>query len=289
MRLTVVVPFLNEERCLGELLRSISTQDRLPDRVMLVDDGSSDGSVAQAEEFAARHPFALALRRPRQERTRDRLAQASELRAFQWAVEELGDDWDIVAKLDADLRLPPCTFRELLDRLDEDPRLGIAGSFLAEEQPEGHLARLQNNGRHVHGATKFYRRACWEQIAPLPPILGWDTIDEIRAQMRGWRTASFALPGGDPVHLRPRGSYDGQLRGFRRWGECAYAFGSPASFVLLQAGRYMRQPPRILGGAHYALGWIAAAVRRQPRAEAELLAHIRRTQRGQIVRRLIGR
>ena len=58
--------------------------------------------------------------------------------------------------------------------------------------------RVRIGAGHVHGATKFFRRACWEQISPVPPILGWDTIDESTARMRGWRTQSFAMPDGDP-------------------------------------------------------------------------------------------
>src|SRR2546427_612181 len=42
MRLAVIVPFLNEERYLGELLRSIGEQRRAPDRLLLIDDGSDD-------------------------------------------------------------------------------------------------------------------------------------------------------------------------------------------------------------------------------------------------------
>ena len=55
----------------------------------------------------------------------------------------------------------------------------------------------------------FYRRECWDAIAPLPPIIGWDTMDEVRARMHGWRTETFSMPAGDPVHLRKMGSHDG--------------------------------------------------------------------------------
>lgn len=289
MVLGVVVPFLNEERVLTELLESIARQERLPDQLVLLDDGSSDGSYELARQFAARHPYVIVARRPQQAAQRDRLASASELLAFQWAVHEHGREWDIVAKVDADLLLPPCTFREMERHLDADERLGIAGSYLTEERPDGTSARIRIGDGHVHGATKFYRRACWDEISPLPAILGWDTIDELRARMRGWRTQSFALPGGDPLHLRPRGTYDGLLRGFRRWGECAWAFGEPPVLVALQAVRHMRQAPAIRGGWHYAMGWGTAALRRSARAEADLRTYVRRQQWRRVRARLRGR
>ena len=278
MVLGVVIPFLNEERFLAELLESIAGQDRVPDQLVLLDDGSSDGSYELAREFAACHGYAIAVRRPRQTAQRDRLARASELLAFQWATHEHGRGWDVLAKVDADLRLPPCMFSEIERRLAGDERLGIAGSYLREERADGAAARIRIGEGHVHGATKFYRRACWDEISPLPAILGWDTIDEVRARMRGWRTQSFALPGGDPVHLRPRGTHDGLMRGYRRWGECAWAFGEPPVLVALQAARHMKEPPAVRGGWQYALGWAFAALRRSSRAEPELRAYVRRQQ-----------
>ena len=66
MKLAVIVSFLNEERYLPTLLASIERQTRPPDELLLVDDGSSDGSHALAAGFAERHEYARALRRPPQ-------------------------------------------------------------------------------------------------------------------------------------------------------------------------------------------------------------------------------
>ena len=280
------MPFLDEEEHLPATLASLERQDRRPDRLVLVDDGSGDRSGAIADDFAAAHDWVRAVHRPRKPPSRDRLATAGEWVAFTETVAALEEPWDVVAKLDADLDLPPCAIAHLLERLAGDDRLGLAGCYLREATPEGPTARLQIPETHVHGATKFYRRACWEQIAPIPPILGWDTIDEVAAEVAGWRVRTFALPCGDPLHLRPRASHDGRLRGIRRFGECAYAFGEPAPIALLQAARQMREPPRMLGGANYALGWATAAARRRPRAAPELRAHVRRTQWRKIALRL---
>jgi glycosyltransferase involved in cell wall biosynthesis len=288
MVLDVVVPFLNERRFLGTLLASLQAQERPPDHLVLVDDGSDDGSLEVAQAFAERHANATVLRRPRHRGPRDRLANASELLAFQWAVAQLPAAGDVVVKLDADLRLPPCALAELERRLGEDPSLGIAGCFLAEEGLDGRVERIRIGPGHVHGATKFYRRACLQEISPVPPILGWDTIDELRARRAGWRTESFALPGGDPLHLRPRGTYDGLLRGFRRWGTCAYAYGESPLIAGLQAVRQMRERPLVLAGLSYAVGYAGAAVRRAPRAEPELRAYVRAEQLRRLRRRLAG-
>jgi biofilm PGA synthesis N-glycosyltransferase PgaC len=286
--MVVIVPFLNEAQFLPTFLDSLASQTRAPDRLLLVDDGSSDNSYRIAAEFAARHPHASALRRPPRPARRDRLATAAELRAFQWALEQVERPWDVVAKLDADLRLPAETLAVIEQRLEADPKLGMAGSYLTEVGPDGVAARLKIRAEHVHGATKFYRRECYERIAPLPDIIGWDMIDEIRAQMQGWRTQSFAMPGGDPLHLRRRGDHGGMLRGFRRWGEGAYAMGEHPLHVVLLGVRRMDERPRVLGGLNYIVGWAGAAIRRFPRAEPELRAVVRRGQLARI-RARVGR
>lgn len=288
MRLAVVIPFLDEERMLPAVLSSIATQTRPPDRLLLVDDGSSDASPALAARFAREHGYARALRRPARARGHDRLDGAHELRAFEWALAALREPWDVVAKLDADLRLTPDTFAAMVARFEADSRLGIAGPRLLSVDEHGRDVSHRTRPEHVEGAARFYRRACLDEIRPIPPILGWDTIDEVRARMRGWRTAGGSAGEEPVVHLRRMGAHDGALRGFRRWGICAYGYGEHPLHVLLVALRRMRERPVILGGASYLAGWLLAALRRAPRAEPELRAYVRRDQLRRIGRRLGG-
>jgi glycosyltransferase involved in cell wall biosynthesis len=285
VRLAVIVPFLDEAALLPRLLASIAEQERPPDRLVLVDDGSRDRSATVAEAFVAQHPYATLMRRPVRSAAADRLAGAHELRAFALGIAALGDDWDVVAKLDADLELAPGTLATMEARFIADPRLGIAGPRLRSTDAGGRDVSHRTRPEHVEGAVKFYRRDCLREIAPLPAILGWDTIDEVRARMRGWRTRG-GEPDEEPVaHLRPMGAHDGATRGFRRWGACAYAYGEHPLHVLLVAFRQAREAPVLLGGASYLAGWMLAGLRRAPRAEPELRAHVRRDQLRRIGRR----
>ncbi len=102
--------------------------------------------------------------------------------------------WDLLAKLDGDLQLTEGVVQQVEQRMLADPSLGITGPYLSVLDAHGRLRRERCPRHHVRGATKFYRRECWAQIAPLAPILGWDTIDEIGARLHGWRTESSAPP-----------------------------------------------------------------------------------------------
>jgi poly-beta-1,6-N-acetyl-D-glucosamine synthase len=251
--LAVTVPFLNEESFLPRLLDSVRRQTRPPDRLLLVDDGSRDASPAIASQFA-------------------------ELSAFQWAVARLDDPYDVIAKLDGDLELPPQFFATIMSAFEQEGELGVAGASLSIPSGSGGARPERSAPWHVRGATKFYRRACWEQIAPLPAILGWDTIDESRAQMHGWRVENIPLRGGNPLHLRITGTHDGALRGFRRRGAAAWGYGAHPLNVLASAALRMRDRPRVVGGAAYMGGWLGPAIRRDPRAEPEVVRFVRREQ-----------
>jgi biofilm PGA synthesis N-glycosyltransferase PgaC len=286
MKLAIIVPFLNEDRYLPDLLASMAAQSRPPDCLVLVNDGSTDRSPFQAEAFADDHPYATVVSRPPRVSEPDRLASAGELRAFQWALARLPEQYDVVAKLDADLRLTPNTLAEIEEHFADDARLGLAGPRITSRDEGGREVGHRSRPEHVEGATKFYRRACLDEIGPIPPILGWDTIDEIRARMRGWRTASLDISSGPSVHLRPMGGHDGRARGFRRWGACAYAYGEHPFHVLLVAGDSLTERPAVVGGLSYASGWALAALRGAPRAEPELRTYVRRNQLRRIRRRL---
>jgi glycosyltransferase involved in cell wall biosynthesis len=167
-----IVVFLNEERHLPSFLTGVAAQSRPPDELLLVDDGSTDASAELARAFAADHAYAHYLQRPVRRPERDRLATAGELVAFQWALPRLRSAWDVVAKLDGDIRFSPLTWETLGEAFKADPSLGMAGPYQSARGRTGELERERTPEEHVRGGSRFYRRACLEQISPIPVHLG---------------------------------------------------------------------------------------------------------------------
>jgi poly-beta-1,6-N-acetyl-D-glucosamine synthase len=289
LRLVVVVPFLNEADYMPTFLQSVAAQQRSPDELILVDDGSTDGSLELAVSFAAGRSDTRVLKRPRRTRERDRLAAGQAWRAFCWGLERADGTWDLAAKLDADLQLGVQLCAEMERRFQADPGLGIAGPYVSVRGRDGVVVRQRCPWDHVEGPTRFYRRACLDAISPIPSIVGWDTIDEVRARMRGWRTRSFAMPGGDPIHLRRMGSYDGVLRGYRRAGWAAYSYGAHPLHLVASACARVRDRPPLACAAAYLGGYAGAALRHEPRAEPEARAFLRREQAARLASRVAAR
>jgi biofilm PGA synthesis N-glycosyltransferase PgaC len=292
LRVAIVVIFQDEQEYIGRFLHSLSNQTRTPDSVLLIDDGSTDASPEIASAFASRSSYARVLRRPPRPGGGDRLAEANELRAFQWAVLQIESRWDVVAKMDADLILARATVEAVAQAFAQTPRLGMAGPALYEIRRDGGLVPMGDVAsppEHVEGPAKFYRRQCLSDISPISPLLGWDTADEFDARRHGWLTKAVDVPGGVCIHARRMGTHGPILRSFRRWGVCAWGYGSHPLHVACFAGLLMwHRPPRLVGGLNFLVGWILAWLRGAPRVDPDLRAYVRRHQLAGLSRRFAG-
>ena len=284
-RLLIVTPVHDEAANLERTARSVASQTRAPDLWLVVDDGSTDETVAIATVLAAELPFMRVLeapQRPEERGSRDKLALAKEARAFNWALSRVdAREYTHVGKLDGDIELPPGYFEGLLHEFAADPTLGVAGGKLDELGPGG-WRRVSAPGYHVHGALKLFSRQCFEAVGGIQERLGWDTIDETYARMRGFRTRSFAQLAAR--HHRPWGSADGRLRGCARHGECAYIVRYSLPWVMLRTLRMLRARPYVLSGLAFLGGYLLARIRRRPKLEDEdFRRFVRRELRGRLL------
>lgn len=288
MRIVVITPMRNEAAYLPRVIAAMQAQERVVDRWVIVDDGSTDGTPDLVPRDV---PWIELVHAPQVVDGDDRLLVAAEARAFLWALAEVvgpDDPWELLGKLDGDIALDPRHFARLEEEFGADPQLGIAGGWLHDELPGGALRAYHVPDFHVNGGQKLWRRPVWEVIGGIEPRLGWDTADEVAARMHGWRSQTFR--DLTSRHLKPSGSVGGQLRGRARHGECAWILGYPVWLVVVAAARLAVQAsPKGAGGLAYLGGWARAAAQRREREPAELRAFIRREQRARLRRALSRR
>lgn len=283
----IVSPVRNERAHIERVVRSVAAQELPPTRWIVIDDNSTDGTHELLVSLATEVPF-MEVRTVSAETphagARDRLARAAAPRNFNLGLATT--EWrqyTHVMKLDGDIELAPGYLRRLLERFAADPRLGLAGGVLVEPLPDGGSHPIAIPRHHVHGALKCYSRACFEAIGGVQERLGWDTIDETYARMRGFATVSF--DDLVSIHHRPWGTADGALRGLTRLGECAYITHYPPSWVALRSLKLGVRRPRGIRGMAYLYGYVRAVVRRNDRVQDEAY---RRFTRRELHRRLAG-
>ena len=280
MRYVVITPVRDEERYIESTIESILHQTILPAEWVIVDDGSSDRTGAIADRYAAQYPWIHVVHRNNRG---FRKSGGGVVEAFYDGYHSLEQkEWDFIVKLDGDLTFAPDYFARCFEYFDRDPKLGIGGGEINHDI-EGELKVEQNPRFHVRGATKIYRRACWEGIGGLWPASGWDTIDEVKANMLGWST--YAFPDLPLLHHRQTGMEEGLMRDRVKHGVACYVSGYHPLFVAASCARRLSQKPRVVGSLGILYGFLKAHFTRPPRLkDRTYVAYIR----GQQLRRLFG-
>ena len=229
----IVTPARNERDNLRRLAESIVAQDHAPLSWVIVDDGSDDGMGAVADDLAQRHDWIVVVE------TGERAAnlakgrrQGRDLLAFRRGLDNLPGPADIFVKVDADTSFEPDYFTRLLDRFAAQPDLGIAGGS-CYERVDGEWKRIKVSGSHPRGASRAYRWALLDDVFALDAELGWDGVDEVMAELRGYRTAGFTDFGFR--HHRKVGERDGRLRAGSALGRQAWYMGYRPSYLALRA------------------------------------------------------
>ncbi len=270
----LVTPARDEAENLGRLAESVVAQTVPPVEWIIVENGSRDGTAAVAGELAQAHEW---IRLIRLEEAPEAVRGGAIVRAFTAGVAGLAHPSDVVVNLDADVTMAPDYFERLLERFESNPALGIA-SGSAYELEDGEWRQQFATRATVWGATRAYRRACFDAVSPLEERLGWDGIDELAAIVRGWETATFLdLPfrhhrsvGQRDPHARATWVAEGRLAHYMR-----YRFG----YLLVRSGfqAVRHRQPAALG---LVWGYTAAAIAREPRwSDDEAAAYLRGLQR----------
>lgn len=256
-RYVVVSPVKDESRFVERTLRSMAAQTHRPERWVIVDDASSDGTLPIVESFAREHAWIRVVRR---QQRGAREPGAAVMHAFYAGLALAREvDHDYVVKLDCDVDLPPDYFGRILHAFDARPRLGIASGVYLEEGQAG-WTPIRMPEYHAAGACKVIRRRCFDEIGGFVSARGWDTVDEIRARSAGWATTHF--PDLEFLHLKPEGSGIGSVRTCVLHGDVHYVTGGGLLFLAFKcAHRMVVGKPPVVGGLAIAYGYLRAALR----------------------------
>jgi poly-beta-1,6-N-acetyl-D-glucosamine synthase len=283
MKFVIVSPVRNEEKYLPLTIKSLVAQTIKPTHWIIVNDGSTDQTGRIAEEAARSNSWIKVVNRPDRG---FREAGGGVVDAFYEGYRLIEKEpWDYVVKLDGDLSFDAGYFEKCFKHFDENPRLGVAGGTICSAIGGVVEAESKVDPKfHVRGATKIYRRPCWQQIGSLVPAPGWDTLDEVKANMLGWNTCTF--PDINIIHHRLAGAAYGTWNDRIKNGLANYVAGYHPLFMFLKCIKRMVERPYLIGGCGLLFGFLKGYVNRIPQVEDKDLI---RYFRGQQMDRLLGR
>jgi glycosyltransferase involved in cell wall biosynthesis len=200
MKISIIIPVHNEEEYIGRMLQSIADQTLLPNKMMVVNDASTDGTQKIIQKFSEKYGFIESVF---SDSEKSHVPGSKVVNAFYKGLEELDQNFDFIGKFDADIILPPNYFEKIMKLFSSDEKIGIAGGNLYIEKGSVWEYEAISQKTKVRGPIKLYRKECFEAINGLKRSIGWDTIDELLAQYHGWEIRTDETL--KVKHLKPTG------------------------------------------------------------------------------------
>lgn len=232
MRIYIIIPAYNESRYIGQTLESLAGQTLVPEKLIVVDDGSTDQTAQIVKEFSGSYNYISLIKNDPAESVH---APGSKvIKAFNLGLEHLDEDYDIICKFDADLIFPSDYLEKIATHFQSDPGIGMAGGFCTIEKNGNWEIENLTGKDHIRGALKAYRKECFNDIGKLREDMGWDTIDELLAQYHGWhiKTDKNLLVR----HLKPTGASYSQQSGERQ-GVAFYRLGYGTTLTYIASAK----------------------------------------------------
>jgi poly-beta-1,6-N-acetyl-D-glucosamine synthase len=285
MKYVLITPAHNEEVFIEKTLASMVAQTVLPERWVIVDDGSTDETAKIVQKYAEGHPWIQLVGRPQR---KDRNF-AGKAHAFNFGLECVRSlTFDVIGNLDADISFDPDYFQFLLSKFAEHPRLGVTGTTMREANHDA-LKDSFYHFKDVFGACQLFRRECFEEVGGYTPIK-WGGIDWIAvrtARLKGWETRSFS----DKIffHHRPMGETESNVWKARfDYGRKDYFLGNHPLWQVFRVSYQMLKWPYVLGGLVLATGYIYSFFARIERPVTPELVRLHQHEQLERLKRLLS-
>ena len=250
--ISIVIPAHNEGAYLEKCLESFASQTRPPDELVVVDDNSTDNTADIARDFTSKHHWIKCIHHNSEQ---GHYPGAKVIRAFNFGLTHIANDFDLVGKFDADVVLPITYFGRILHEFHQNNQLGMCSGLVYVKNREIWNYEPIADTNHVRGPVKCYSRACFEVIGGLQPAIGWDTADALLARYHGFEVKT--LPALQVKHLRSTGAAYSRENAFKQ-GQTLYTLrygvvlGLLASLKMAWKRRSFILPWHHLRGCFYA-------------------------------------
>ncbi|PRX43199.1 glycosyltransferase family 2 protein [Salegentibacter salegens] len=217
MKIYIIIPAYNEANFIGQTLQSLIGQSQPADKIVVVDDGSTDNTPKIVSKFAEKHPEISLIKNVSEGK---HLPGSKVVNAFNIGLKTFDDDFDIICKFDADLIFPQNYLEKISFHFDQNLKTGMVGGFCEIQKNDEWVLENLTGKDHIRGALKAYRKACFKDIDGLKPAMGWDTVDELLAQYHGWEIKTDK--NLRVKHLKPTGKNYNKASKYKQ-GEAFYS------------------------------------------------------------------
>jgi len=231
VKLLIVIPAHNEEENIQLCLESLANQTFRSFRCIVVNDGSTDSTGKIVEQFRANDRRFQLLNLGVSEHQ----PGAKVVRTFNKGLETVDvDQFDVICKFDADIIFPGDYLERIVEAYNNNPKAGMVSGLVSIEKGGEWVFENLSSKNHVRGPIKSYRKQCFLDMDGLRPVLGWDNIDVMLAQMHGWEVVT--IKGLWVKHLRPT-AYKYKAQKAEKLGEYFYNIGLSLPLAVISSAK----------------------------------------------------
>ncbi len=273
----IITPARNEEKYIEETIKSVVSQTILPQKWVIVSDGSTDRTDEIVKRYCAAYSF-IQLMCSSGALERNFGSKVHAFNAGYYLIKDIA--YDFIGNLDADISFGVDYFEKILYYFGQNNKLGIAGGII-QEFVNGSYITQKISLNSVAGAVQLFRRECYESIGGYFPLEygGIDTAAEIMARSKGFHVHTF--PELKVTHHRRVGFSDKSIlaKRFMHWGRMHYSLGYHPVYYFILCCYKIFQKPYFFHGLLLMLGFIEAYVKGEKRAlSADFVQYVRQEQ-----------
>ncbi len=183
MKVCVIIPVFNEQDFIKKSVESLIDQTIKPAEVIYVNDNSTDNSKNIIKNLIGKCGW---IRVIDHKSFQEHVPGSKVIEAFNFGLKNLETQFDIICKFDGDIILPKNYIEKIIEIFNEKEKVGIAGGNLYVQKNGKWIYENIAAKTHVRGPIKAYRAECFNDINALKSSIGWDTVDVLLAQKKGW-------------------------------------------------------------------------------------------------------
>lgn len=272
MCLALITTARDEEEYIAFTIESLLSQTLRPDLWIIVNDGSKDKTGEIIDNVNKQFKWIKSIHlKDRGYNLRGKGVINAFYAGFHW-IKHLNPEF--IGILDADVSVPKNYFAKLLHEFKKNPKLGISGGKICEFTKDHWQSPVHLPKNFVRGASKVYRLKCFQQINGLFRGRGWDSIDNIKAEMLGWDV--YRCDQLVAKHHKQVGTKDGSIIDSYKVGRDAYFIGSyPFLAVLRVLRRMLVVKPYFISGLAMLIGYFGnKMMRRKQYPDKKLLSYV---------------
>lgn len=273
MPYVLITPARNEEANIEKTIQSVISQTILPEKWVIVSDGSTDRTDEIVIKYLPKNPWIELFRMP-EHRDRQFAAKVNCFNAGYEKVKQI--DYAVIGNLDADVSFEKDYLEFLLNKFSENQKLGVAGTPFIEDGYSSVNDSFEGE-KHVAGGCQLFRKECFQEIGGYIPNKagGIDWIAVTTARMKGWATLSFKEKYF--FHHRSLGTGGKTPMGaIFSYGMKDYYLGNHPLWQIFRVSYRMTKKPYLLSGLVLMTGYLWALTIRMDRPVSNELMHFHR-------------